>query len=111
MCEAHHVTWFRHGGPTDIANLALLCGHHHTAVHSGGLWEITLRDGVPWVRPPTWIDRHRQPLRNLAHHAADQARRLGRQLWLRWEDPQDRNPDQDDGGPPGDGSQPRGSPR
>jgi hypothetical protein len=96
MCEAHHVVWFRHGGSTDIGNLALLCGHHHTAVHSG-LWEITMRDGVPWVRPPTWIDRHRQPIRNLAHHAADQARRLGHQLRLHL----DRNDlDPPGGGPP-----------
>jgi hypothetical protein len=57
MCEAHHVKWYRHGGTTDITNLASLCGHHNTSVHSG-LWEITMRDGVPWVRPPTWIDRH-----------------------------------------------------
>jgi hypothetical protein len=92
------VVWYRHGGETAIGNLALLCGHHHTAVHSGRLWEITMRDGVPWVRPPTWIDRHRQPLRNLTHHAADQARRLGHQLRLHL----DLHLDQDDGGPPGD---------
>jgi hypothetical protein len=82
MCEAHHVTWYRHGGRTDLANLALVCGHHHTAVHSG-LWEITMREGVPWVRPPTWVDPQRRPLRNLAHHAAGQARKLGQQLRLR----------------------------
>ena len=96
MCEAHHVTWYRNGGRTDITNLALLCGHHHTAVHSG-LWEITMRDGLPWVRPPTWIDPHRRPLRNIAHHATDQAKRLGHQLRLQL----DHTPDQDSG-PPGD---------
>jgi hypothetical protein len=110
MCEAHHVVWYRHGGATDIANLALLCGHHHTAVHSAGLWEITMRDGVPWVRPPTWIDPQRRPLRNIAHHAADQARRLGQQLRLRLDHELDRDtgtePDGEDRGPPNGGGPP-----
>jgi hypothetical protein len=110
MCEAHHVVWYRHGGRTDIANLALLCGHHHTAVHSAGLWEITMRDGVPWIRPPTWIDPQRQPLRNLTHHAADQARQLGQQLRLRLDHELDRDagtePDGEDRGPPNGGGPP-----
>ena len=25
-CDAHHVKWWRHGGPTDLHNLVLLCG-------------------------------------------------------------------------------------
>jgi hypothetical protein len=30
MCEAHHVTWCRHGGATDLANLALLRLSHES---------------------------------------------------------------------------------
>jgi hypothetical protein len=105
MCEAHHVRWFRHGGATDIGNLALLCGHHHTAVHSG-LWEITMRDGVPWIRPPTWIDPERRPLRNIAHHAADQARQLGQQLRLPLEREAGNEIDRDGRDPPNGGGPP-----
>jgi Domain of unknown function (DUF222) len=90
MSDAHHLVWFRHGGATDIGNLALVCGHHHTAVHAG-LWEIRMTDGIPWARPPTWVDRQRRPIRNLAHHASEQARQLGQQLRL----PLDRDANRD----------------
>ncbi len=36
-CEAHHLRHWLHGGPTDLANLALLCRAHHRAVHEGGV--------------------------------------------------------------------------
>lgn len=33
-CEVHHIRhWTKHGGPTDIANLCLLCRRHHTLTH------------------------------------------------------------------------------
>jgi Domain of unknown function (DUF222)/HNH endonuclease len=36
-CEAHHVEEYdRDNGPTDIDNMALLCGTHHKTVHSAG---------------------------------------------------------------------------
>jgi len=35
-CAAHHVEPWLHGGRTDLDNLVLLCGHHHTLVHDGG---------------------------------------------------------------------------
>jgi hypothetical protein len=41
-CEPHHITWWRHGGGTDMANLVPLCNRHHHAVHEGG-WQIELR--------------------------------------------------------------------
>jgi hypothetical protein len=66
-CDAHHITWWTRGGPTDLENLALLCGRHHTEVHLEE-WEIRMRDGIPWVTPPSWIDPRRRPLRNAAHH-------------------------------------------
>jgi hypothetical protein len=45
-CEAHHLLHWLHGGPTDLANLALLCRAHHRAVHEGvGGWAATLAVG------------------------------------------------------------------
>jgi hypothetical protein len=32
-CQAHHLKFWSHGGPTDIDNLALVCGFHHWLVH------------------------------------------------------------------------------
>ena len=31
----HHVWWWRHGGPTDLALLLPLCADHHARVHDG----------------------------------------------------------------------------
>ena len=51
-CEAHHVRHWLHGGPTDLANLALLCRTHHRAVHEGG-WQLTRQpDGRLIATPP-----------------------------------------------------------
>jgi hypothetical protein len=38
-CEAHHLRHWLDGGPTDLANLALVCRAHHRAVHEGG-WRL-----------------------------------------------------------------------
>lgn len=35
--DAHHRKPWSHGGSTDLDNLILLCGRHHTLVHEGGL--------------------------------------------------------------------------
>ena len=52
-CEAHHLRHWLHGGPTDLANLALLCRAHHRAVHEGG-WRLTWApDGQLTAIPPT----------------------------------------------------------
>ena len=32
-CEVHHVSWWQHGGRTDLTNLGLTCGRHHTQIH------------------------------------------------------------------------------
>jgi hypothetical protein len=84
-CQAHHVTYWRHGGATDLANLALVCHRHHTEIHLG-TWQLRMCQGTPWAIPPPWIDPDRRPLRNTAHHAADDARRLGQQLRLDLDD-------------------------
>ncbi|HEX2374877.1 MAG TPA: HNH endonuclease signature motif containing protein [Actinomycetota bacterium] len=51
-CEAHHVRHWLHGGPTDLANLVLLCRAHHRAVHEGG-WRLARGpDGRLTATPP-----------------------------------------------------------
>jgi 5-methylcytosine-specific restriction protein A len=51
-CEAHHVQWFVHGGPTAIENLVLLCCRHHHRLHQPG-WHAKLRpDGSFSVTDP-----------------------------------------------------------
>jgi hypothetical protein len=80
-CEVHHVVAWAKGGRTDLDNECLQCGRDHTAVHAG-IWQIVMRDGVPWVRPPAWVDPQRRLLRNTTHQARQHARRLGQQLRL-----------------------------
>ena len=57
-CDAHHLWHWVDGGPTDLANLALLCRAHHRTVHEGG-WQLTRGpDGrFTATAPPT--RRHR----------------------------------------------------
>ena len=76
QCQAHHIRYWQHGGPTDLDNLVPLCGHHHHLVHEGR-WHIELLpdralritrpDGQPHAitRPPT---RHPLPPRPEAEH-------------------------------------------
>lgn len=33
--HAHHVTYWERGGPTDLANLLVVCTHHHGLLHAG----------------------------------------------------------------------------
>jgi len=80
-CEAHHITWFRNGGFTDIANLALTCSRHHTDLHNG-IWELRIVGGLPYARPPAWLDPSRPWIRNTAHYVNTQATELAEQLRL-----------------------------
>ncbi len=50
--EAHHIVWWRHGGRTDLDNLALICSFHHRLVHEQG-WSIRREtDGeISWFHP------------------------------------------------------------
>ena len=43
-CQAHHIIWWEDDGNTDLANLTLLCSHHHHQVHDRG-WTIERLDG------------------------------------------------------------------
>ncbi len=46
-CDAHHLEFRVHGGPTTVANGALVCRFHHRLVHDHG-WSLT-HDGSDWV--------------------------------------------------------------
>lgn len=54
-CQAHHVTEWERGGPTDIDNGALLCSAHHHMLHAS---DFTMRmiDGRPRLLSPPWLD-------------------------------------------------------
>jgi HNH endonuclease len=63
-CEGHHLVPWLDGGPTDLANLALLCRQHHRTVHEGG-WQLTRGpDGRFTATPP-----HRRPPPHRRHRA------------------------------------------
>ena len=62
-CEAHHIHHWEDGGPTSVENGALLCSHHHHAVHAGA-WEVSVRQGIPWFIPARYLDPERRPRRN-----------------------------------------------
>lgn len=40
-CEIHHVTWWRHGGRSDLDNLVPVCSKHHHLVHDDR-WVLTI---------------------------------------------------------------------
>jgi len=64
-CEAHHITFWADGGPTDLANGCLLCPYHHHLIHSSAGWQIHLAsDGLPEVIPPVRLDPTRHPRRH-----------------------------------------------
>ncbi|WP_240987256.1 HNH endonuclease signature motif containing protein, partial [Arthrobacter sp. Soil736] len=64
-CEAHHTTYWSHGGPTSTDNGTLLCTHHHHLIHKEQ-WQIHMQTGIPWFVPPPHIDPNQTPRRN--HH-------------------------------------------
>jgi hypothetical protein len=68
--EVHHVRDWIDGGCTDIDNMCLLCRYHHREFAKRG-WDVVMQDGVPYWRPPAWIDPERRPVRNSAHHLTD----------------------------------------
>ncbi|WP_024819952.1 HNH endonuclease signature motif containing protein [Arthrobacter sp. 31Y] len=68
-CEAHHTTYWSHGGTTSTDNGTLLCSHHHHLIHKEQ-WRINMKTGVPWFIPPPHIDPKQTPRRN--HHHTPQ---------------------------------------
>ncbi|WP_404800107.1 HNH endonuclease signature motif containing protein [Amycolatopsis eburnea] len=66
-CQGHHIRHWAEGGPTDLANLVLLCGHHHRLLHRSG-WQVRIAtDGHPEFLPPRFLDKRRKPRRNNIH--------------------------------------------
>ena len=53
FCQAHHVIFWEHGGPTDIDNLVLLCSDcHHHKIHELGADLLRHPDGTYSLQPP-----------------------------------------------------------
>jgi hypothetical protein len=67
-CDGHHVIHWADGGPTDLNNAVLLCGHHHRLIHHSD-WQVTINpgDGFPDFTPPVYIDPEQKPRRNRYH--------------------------------------------
>jgi hypothetical protein len=66
-CQGHHVRHWADGGPTELANLVLMCAHHHRLLHRSG-WQVRIAaDGLPEFLPPVFLDRRRKPRRNNLH--------------------------------------------
>ena len=68
--EVHHIHPWISGGRTSINNMCLLCRYHHRSFEALG-WEVVMHEGMPWWRPPAWLDPERRPIRNTAHHLDD----------------------------------------
>lgn len=62
-CNMHHLTFWSHGGATDLDNLPLVCSKHHHLIHDDH-WNITRLPDGSWqlVRPDgTVVDPPRYP--------------------------------------------------
>ena len=57
--DAHHVVHWSDGGPTELANLVLLCDHHHDVVHHTH-WKVRIdrATGQPVFTDPWGTDHH-----------------------------------------------------
>jgi 5-methylcytosine-specific restriction protein A len=54
-CEAHHLTKWEDGGPTDLDNLVLGCSRHHHVFHQPGWHTKLLPDGELVVTRPDGV--------------------------------------------------------
>jgi hypothetical protein len=43
-----------------VANGVLVCRAHHSIIHRDH-WDVILRDGLPWLVPPPWLDARQTP--------------------------------------------------
>lgn len=56
-CDAHHIVHWADGGETNVANLVMLCRHHHRTLHANH-WSIHPDPGAPglfWTRDEAGI--------------------------------------------------------
>ncbi len=64
LCEIHHIKeWNTREGPTDIENLAAICGHHHRWLHNNNQQLIHSPDNGGWTtkpRPPKQPPPHQR---------------------------------------------------
>jgi hypothetical protein len=51
-CEGHHVWFWDHGGPTQLANLVLVCSRHHHLLHRAGWHAKLLPDATLEITDP-----------------------------------------------------------
>jgi len=60
--HAHHVVHWADDGPTDLANLVLICGFHHRFVHDHGWRVVPAAAGTFRFAPPSgdWLPPARQ---------------------------------------------------
>ncbi|MET7863136.1 HNH endonuclease signature motif containing protein [Micromonospora taraxaci] len=66
-CAAHHIRHWADGGPTNLTNAVLLCGHHHRHIHHTN-WTVRLdNNGRSEFVPPAWLDPDQVPRRNHYH--------------------------------------------
>ncbi|HKX72135.1 MAG TPA: DUF222 domain-containing protein [Acidimicrobiales bacterium] len=97
--DAHHITFWADGGPTDLDNLVLLCRHHHRLLHEGG-YTAALVDNHPRfyrpdhtpIRPPdapppnpapgsTELRRRHRQRGHAINHTTPGARSGGSPIW------------------------------
>ena len=57
-CDAHHIIWWEHSGPTGITNLVLLCPDCHRKVHKHGYTVSQDSTGRHRLKPPAHARDH-----------------------------------------------------
>lgn len=70
-CDAHHIVPWQQGGETTLANLCLLCKHHHNLLEPDTRrspdvqWQIRIGPGgIPEVIPSRYVDKRQRPRRH-----------------------------------------------
>jgi hypothetical protein len=65
--QAHHVIEFQQSHRTTVDEGTLACGHSHTHFEAMG-WQSIMINGVPWWKPPAWIDAEQRPIQHPRNH-------------------------------------------